>query len=317
MDASSMDAADAATVDASELEPDSGVGDLDAAVDGGPDEAGVDGGRIDGAVDGGDTEYGECDFSGIWAVREVTRSTLLAAGQFTSRWHYLELEQTGDTIEVTEHFECGEETHGTVTETLDADTTKARMAHNLQVGRKGKVEEKADACSLQMDRFWAVWGASEATFVPAPRNSAVTLASVKASTPLPTREQTAGAEDWDADGEHGVAVQVSGSFIGTRHIVERGWTEWLTNDEYTIDPSRDWPDDLMIRVTFDLEQTVLAPSTGLPTYLRLRDPSAVHHATLRFLGRTAEDARAKVVLKDEPFDTCLAIQGALPAVSSL
>jgi hypothetical protein len=47
------------------------------------------------------------------------------------------------------------------------------------------------------------------------------------------------------------------------------------------------------------------------------DASAQHALTLRFLGRNSIDKRASAIVKDDDFDTCLAIQKALPLASSL
>jgi hypothetical protein len=259
----------------------------------------------------------DCDLHGLWAARQVTLSRAIGAPQYASTWYFLELAQDGEDVIVTRHFDCGIEVKGTVSVKLTPATVRAFIAHNAQVGRKGSMHKREDQCKFSMERFWSVRGADEARFRPTGNESALDVAQVAAGNPLPTQGDTEGAIDWENDGQLGAAWQVTGIVSGTRNTVQRDWTEWFTDGTHTIEPSEDWAVDLITRVRFNNEENVLHASNATVSSGGTSDASAQHLLTLRFLGRSMQDERAKALVKAEKFDTCLAIQAALPAADDL
>jgi len=275
---------------------------------------GSDGG---GGTSGGTPSDPECDMNGIWIGRQTTRSEALSAGQFANNYYYMELRQDGDDVVVTKHFDCGIDVRGSVTVKITPATTKAMMLHNVKTGRKGTLKRGAgDTCDFAMERYWNVRGLDEARFAPSPRNSTSTLAQVASATPMPTKENQDGAEDWDMDGKPGVAWQISlGNSV--RHTAQRDWIEWFSDPEHSITKSADWSSDLLVRAKFDAEEVLFEASSGLVASLSTVDASAKHTLALRFLGRDKSDSRAKALIKADDFDTCLAIQAALPPQNGL
>lgn len=275
------------------------------------------GGDGGGGTSGGTPSDPECDMNGIWIGRQTTRSEALGAGQFANNYYYMELRQDGDDVVVTKHFDCGIEVRGSVTVKITPATTKAMMMHNIKTGRKGTFKRgSGDTCDFEMERYWNIRGADEERFAPSPRNTTMTLAQVVAANPLPTKEDQDGAEDWDKDGKPGVAWQISlGSSV--RHTAQRDWIEWFSDPEHTITKSTDWPEDLLVRAKFDAEEVLFEASSPLVMSLSTVDASAPHSLALRFLGRDKTDARAQALIKADDFDTCLAIQAALPPQDGL
>jgi hypothetical protein len=140
----------------------------------------------------------------------------------------------------------------------------------------------------------------------------MSLAELQKLKPMPTPSMQDGEEDWDNDGEPGIATQVSGIISGVRHGCQRDWDHWLTAPGYEITPSLEFTTDLTIRFEFESEEALLYPTVGL-----LATPAEVSYEwdpvmRFRFLGRTADDPRAQAIVKAEPVDTCYAIQDAMP-----
>jgi hypothetical protein len=307
--------------DSKQGDGDGDTGDGDTGDGDGGDTGDGDDGAGDGDGDGAPTTVAkdaDCDLNGIWAARQVTESTALGiAPQFASNWYYLEFAQDGENVVVKKHFDCGIQVRGTVTVVLTRETGEALMQHNVQTGRKGTMKKVNGKCEFTMERFWSIRGADEAKYRPTGSEASGTVAALKTSNPLPSKANTDGAEDWDQDGTLGVAWQVTGAASGTRNTVQRDWTEWFSDSEFSITPAKDWTSDVVTRAKFDNEENVLAPNEGLLTELSKPNSGAKHTLTLQFLGRDKSDARAKGVIKSEDFDTCLAIQGKLPAPNKL
>lgn len=259
----------------------------------------------------------DCDLNGVWAARQVTLSRAVGAPQYASTWYYLELSQDGEEVAVKRHFDCGIEVKGTVSVKLTPATLTAFIAHNSQVGRKGTMSKRAEECAFTMERFWSVRGADEARFRPTAKQVAQDIAQVAASNPLPTQGDTDGAIDWEGDGQLGAAWQVTGIVSGTRNTVQRDWTEWFTDASHQIAPSEDWTSELVARVRFNNEENVLHASNPTVSSGGASDASAQHLLTLRFLGRSSDDRRAKQLIKADQLETCLAIQAALPPADEL
>jgi hypothetical protein len=260
----------------------------------------------------------DCDMNGIWAGRQTTRSEALLAGQFANNWYYLEYEQRGEDVVVTKHWNCGLEVQGSATVKVSRPTAEALLAHNSQVGRKGKMyKDTTGKCHFEMERWWSARGVTEARFVPTPRNATLSLAQVAAATPLPVPARPDGAEDWENDGKLGMAVQISGILSGVRNTVQRDYTEWSTDSVHPVVPALDFRQDLDVRVTFVGEEVLFDPLSGLLAQLAQPDGAARHRVTLHFLGRSASDPRAAALLKPVVFDTCQGVQALLPAKNNV
>ena len=264
----------------------------------------------------------DCDMNGIWIGRQVTESLALSVSQYANNWYYLEFSQDGTDVVVSNHYDCGIEVRGSATVILSDKTTLALTQHNGQVGRRGTMVKDSDGtCHFEMERFWSVRGVSEEQFAPSPRNSEEDIAYWQAQAGLPTTG--AGAEDWDADGEPGIAWQVTGVVTGTRHSGQRDWTRWFSSDAYPIQASVAWSEDLLVEADFNNEEKIYATcipngqgGCGLFSALlnATSEPAAANTLTLRFLGRSEADVRDVVV--EDVLQTCKNIQAALPALDA-
>lgn len=279
---------------------------------------GKDGGNGPGDGPDSSTDGADCDFTGLWIARQNTESLVGPLAQYANAWYLFEFEQDGEELVVKHHIDCGVEVRGSVFVQLAPETARALMQHNRQAGRKGTLKKQSDGtCAFELERFWSVRGLDEATYVPSPRNTDKSIAEVAASIPLPPADKPELTEDWDEDGQPGVKWEVSGITTGARHSAQRDWTRYFTSEGYAIEARADWPKDLIVRAEFSNEEVVYAADEPSLRQLSMPNAAAQHTLTLRFLGRTRSDARAKAVLKADDFDTCKAIQAALPSIQGL
>lgn len=256
-----------------------------------------------------------CDLSGVWVARQNTESLALGQPQYANTWYYFELKQTGELLQVVRHFDCGIEVRGTVRVMLAPATTRALLAHNLQAGRKGKVTADAGGtCSLSVEPFWSVRGVSEQAFLPTPRSSRSTLAEVQAALPLPLASMPERTEDWDGDMKPGITWFVNGIVNGERNTVQRDWVRYFSAPGYTIGAASDFG-DLVVRTEFSAEEVVFN-TQGL-NQLSMPNAMAEHTLTLRFLGRTKDDARAVAMYGEDDYATCTNVRKALPSTQAL
>ncbi|MEY4508000.1 MAG: hypothetical protein RLZZ450_122 [Pseudomonadota bacterium] len=184
----------------------------------------------------------ECDMSGLWMVKQLTRSEALGLGQFANYYYYyyyyfFELAQSGEDVIVVSQMDCDIQVEGSVSVTITEATRRTLMKHNSQQSRRATMRRQDDThCALAFERFWSVRGADEARFVPMPRSSKETIAEVRARLPLPTAQARTGAEDWEDDGQLGIAWQINGIASGTRNTVQRDYTEWFTDATHAVKP---------------------------------------------------------------------------------
>jgi hypothetical protein len=303
-------------------EKDGGTRDAAAANDSGQDAGALAdaGGNKDASIGGGDAgkaepKNPECDLNGVWIGRQNTESlALFDTKQYANNWYYLELRQEGEQVVVTKHFDCGIEVHGTVLVRLQPATTRALMMHNSQLGRRGTFAKQSDGtCAFEMERFWSVRGVSEDTYAPVPRSADTAIPDLQPK--LPSKSMVATTEDWDDDGKPGVTWVVTGIVNGERYSSQRDWTRWFSAaDGYTIQASEDFVSDLVVRAEFSNEEIVYAPTKAELDQISTPNASAKHALTLRFLGRSTDDPRAASLIKSGDFETCAAIQAALPAL---
>jgi hypothetical protein len=303
------------------LTPDENDADTSPAVEGGVRSDAGDDQTPDSGAGSGTTEATDpdCDLNGVWIARQNTLSVALGLEQYANNWYYLELEQDGEQVVVSKHMDCGIEVRSALTRVeLARATTRALSSHNLQVGRKGSFAKRADGtCALEIERFWSVRGVSEEQYAPEPRNREVTLQELQRDNPLPSETMGDAAEDWDEDGFPGIAWQISGIAAGSRHSGQRDWTRWFTAEGYEVTAALEFTSDLLVRAEFASEEVVYEASAPSLTELAQTDASAEHTLHLRYLGRTRDDSRAQDIIQDDDFQTCLAIQAALPAIAGL
>jgi hypothetical protein len=158
-----------------------------------------------------------------------------------------------------------------------------------------------------------VRGVSEETYVPVPRNAATAIPDLQPK--LPSKAMVAATEDWDDDKMPGVTWKVVGIAQGDRYSSQRDWTTWFTAaGGYTIQAAEDFTANLVVRADFANEEVVYAPTEPALDQVSAPKLGAPHTLTLQFLGRSSADPRASALLKANDFDTCLAIQSALPPV---
>jgi hypothetical protein len=256
----------------------------------------------------------DCDLTGIWIARQITVNEAIGVQAFSNNWYYLEYKQSGTTVEVTKHFDCGIEIVGAVSVVLPRSAVQAQLTRNQQAGRKLTMSKDGASCRLETKRFWSIRGAEELPYLQdGLRDSEASIRDLTTSLPLPTKDNTAGAIDPDGDGKLGLAFEISGLLSGTRNSVQRDWTRWFTEPGYEFPAGMDWADDVLIRADFDNEESVLDPAEGLLTSGSTPAREAKHATTLRFLGRDATDPRAQALIKEDQVDTCFAVQDALPA----
>jgi hypothetical protein len=260
----------------------------------------------------------ECDATGLWAVKQLTRSVALGLGQFANYWYLFQLEQHGEVVRVVRHVDCDIYVEGSVVVRITAATRRALHGQNRQTSR-GVTMRRLDAghCALRFDRFWSVRGADEARFSPTPRSSAATAAELRSSLPLPSSTRSDGAEDVEGDGQLGIAWQITGIASGTRNTIQRDVTEWTTDETHTIAPALDFTGPLVLRGYFDNDENVMHATSSLLASVAVADQTAEHRVTFQFLGRNAEDTRAKAVLDDDDDVMCQRIVALIPREASL
>ena len=254
-----------------------------------------------------------CDLSGVWITKQVAASKALEEVGFNNGYGYYEIEQSGTDFVVKKHIDCGGQGLGSGTAFLSRASLQAITQHNSQSGRKGRFALVDGKCTLEVAHFWSVRGAEETRFLPDPRDSTMSLAELQKLKPLPTQSKLDGAEDWENDGQPGVATQLSGIVSGARNGCARDWDRWFTEPGYEITPSLNFTSDLKVRFAFEAEEIVLAPRSGLLTIPSEFDGRYVPIMRFRFLGRTTDDPRAQAIIKADPVETCYAVQDAIPA----
>jgi hypothetical protein len=260
----------------------------------------------------------ECDATGLWAVKQLTRSVALGLGQFANYWYFFQLEQHGEVVRVVRHVDCDIYVEGSVVVRISAATRRALHGQNSQTSRGASMRRADDGqCALRFERFWSVRGADEARFLPTPRSSAASAAELRSSLPLPSSPRTDGAEDVEADGQLGIAWQITGIASGTRNTIQRDVTEWTTDATHTITPALDFTSPLVLRGYFDNDENVMHATSSLLASVAVADQTAEHRVTFRFLGRDQDDVRAQAVLDADDDVMCQRIVALIPREASL
>jgi hypothetical protein len=120
----------------------------------------------------------------------------------------------------------------------------------------------------------------------------------------------AGAEDWDNDGQPGIAYNVSG--LGSRSVVQRDWNEFFSDDMNPVPLSAA---EFTVRADFDNQEQILATSGTLGGLLKAGSAPASnlrHRVVFRRLGKSESDAAVMAIHGSDELQTCFKVQDALP-----
>ncbi len=270
--------------------------------------AGSSGAAADGGGEPTPQNDPDCDSTGVWIARLTTfsRDSIFNSVQTTSNWFYYELSQRGRELRVDKSLDCGIQVSGSADVTLNGMTTAALIHANEQTGRTGELYKEGDGCTFRLSRFYSVRGLSRATYLPSDLSTKPELSALQP--PLPTEMAPEGAEDWDEDGQPGIAYNVTG--LGSRHVVQRDWNEFFS-DETTPIALR--PTELVARAGFDIGESIITTSGGLGGLLRAGAVPATgmrHRIVFRRIGGSADDAGS--IRGSDDLETCYNVQEALP-----
>jgi hypothetical protein len=267
------------------------------------------------ATDGGTPipqtpEDPDCDLNGIWIARLTTfsRDSVFNSVQTASNWFYYELSQSGREVKVEAELDCGIQVSGSADVTINRATTEALLTKNDQTGRHGTFAKEGDHCALHIDRFYSTRGVPRATYLPADLSQNPELSTLTPA--LPTEAMPDGNEDWDGDGNPGIAFNVSG--LGTRHVAQRDWNEFFSDADHRVALKAD---ELVVRATFDSQEQILATSGALGGLLRAGASPAsdgLHRITFRRLGRDKSAPAVTAVRVADALQSCFNVQDALP-----
>ena len=266
----------------------------------------------DGGVDPGDG----CDLGGIWAAKLVTWNldAQVNSTQLSNNWFYLEITDSGQEIEITRSLDCGIEVRGLARVVLSETTTNALMAHNSQAGRRGEFYPDGDHCVFSFDRWFWIRGAA-ASYLPenfSDYTGADAIERLDSENPLPNRDDTEGAEDWDEDGLPGITYQIIGLPEG-RAVVQRDWNEYFSSEERVIE--RPIGESFWAAAAFDNTEIILAVSNcdeeniddcGLAATPSIPDPAGRH--IIKFQRLNGDDLDG---LSDS--EVCSSIRTLIPA----
>jgi hypothetical protein len=257
----------------------------------------------------------QCDLNGIWIARLTTfsRDTVFDATQTASNWYYYELSQTGVDVTVVRAIDCGIQVSGSADVTINAATTQALLHRNDQAGRHGQFYKDTDHCVFSFERFYSTRGVPRATYLPADTSNHPELSSL--SPALPTEQSPAGSEDWDADGNPGIAFNVSG--LGSRHVVQRDWNEFFSDASQTIALSAS---EFVARANFDSQEEILSVTGDLGALLQAGSTPALdmrHRILFHRLGQNANAAAVMALRVSDDLETCYNVQDALPHDSAM
>jgi len=287
-----------------------------AGATGGTSGSGGDGGTSGAGATGGTggaapvAQDSECDANGVWVARLTTfsRDALFMNVQTASNWFYYVMSHDGANVTITDSLDCGIQVTGSADVSINAATTTALLTVNSQVSRRGTFVKEGDHCVFTLDRFYSVRGVSRATYLAADTSSNPALSAL--TPPLPTKNDPTGSEDWDNDGEPGVAFRILN--LGVRHAVQRDWNAAVADPDYLVGLNAT---EFTVRANFDSQQNILATSGGASGLLELASPPATnmeHRFVFRRVGLTTNDAAVVALHGATDLDTCFNVQDELP-----
>jgi len=251
-----------------------------------------------------------CDLNGWWVGRETdfTRDIVIGAVQTTTTWVLYRFAQSGESFRVEEELNCGTHVPGSASVDYTPGGLRAvmyenRMDANGKHGpRKGTFKANGSGCAFTYERFYAVRGVVEDSFLPVDFSLHPDLGQLQ-KLPFeidpvhPTGQNVTGAIDAAGDGLLGISVRVSGLASGIRHSAEREWKQHTSVKviapsalEFTAPGS--W--DLQANVLSATECGDLCSLVAAGAYAAQDIPSRL---TLHFLGHTLGSTRVQAVVK--------------------
>lgn len=162
-----------------------------------------------------------CDLRGRWLVNERMMTNGLGARQRVNSWYLLELAQSGADLSVTRSLACGTAVRGLPPIEANGDMSKmfpAMQQKTSATGRTGRTARTDDGCHVEFDKFYVAYGVSLPFYLDPSR--------LLPEASQPATDDAPGWEDWDGDGQPGVAVRMSGAISGTLHIATRTSTAY-------------------------------------------------------------------------------------------
>jgi hypothetical protein len=164
----------------------------------------------------------ECNLTGKYAITERFAMDGLGAKQIVWNWYYAEISQSGNDITYKKSLSCGANVVGAPgspkIQMDDSQAWDAYTKHPAYEGRKGTVQKVGDGCMVSIAKDAAIRGGTVATY----RDITVPLPKLAQE----GKDGSPGWEDWDADGEPGVTLNISGLASGKLYAVMRNITAY-------------------------------------------------------------------------------------------
>jgi hypothetical protein len=184
------------------------------------------------------------------------------------------------------------------------------VSTNSHAGLSGTYASNGDGCDLDMDRVYFVLGADPSLFLPEDPSARPELVDLP---PLPTEDDTTGAEDWDGDGELGLAFEVDAFVSGTRNSVQRAYQEFESdggNPDYTIEHSAA---TFTVNNLTAISESILSADNALLESVGSLNGSD-HPVTFTRLGDSRETAEfpSGDPVPSSGFDVCKALEEEFP-----
>lgn len=234
--------------------------------------------------------------------------------QIANRWYLFEISHDGENVEVVRGANCqvrvedDNELIGTVV-TISDEALQGILDHSSPAGLVGTFSKNGEVCELDFERQYFVLGLPE-SYLPENPEERPALSELP---PLPTKADPTGAEDWDMDGELGLAFSVDSLASGTRHSVQRSYIEFdsdSSNPEYTI--ALDSSEFTVNNTTAISESVLSASGSFLETVGALQGTD--HPVTFTRLGDSYETARLPSgdALPESTFEMCKALEEEFP-----
>jgi hypothetical protein len=200
---------------------------------------------------------GPCDISGRWILTTHLVTDAFFAQQSAMVFHYYEIAKQGDGFEIAKMMRCGDIARGAGAVTVEIESedaweeTRKRVS---EIGRPVSSTAVAGGCDVHFGKWVTARG--------------VTLPHyLDLSIPLPTVAQQASAdgatpgwEDWDADGQPGVSVVLTGDVQGRLFVSPRIEWEYRATVPNTMTTFRlliDWKQEQNVMAWMPMEDLTL------------------------------------------------------------
>jgi hypothetical protein len=280
-------------------------------------------------VTGGCGRTAACNMAGYWAARETdyTRDPIVNALQTSTQWYLYHLVQDSSSsrYHVEMVLDCADHVSGGANVDYTANTAKSLMyASGMDKGphspRMGTAESTASGCSVSLDRFFFIRGATP-EFLPSDFENDASLPSASTlpwldAPVIPSQPPGAdlmndtnfppGAINLDGvdDGGKeyaGGAYRISGTLNGVRHSVQRLYKGYASSSPVAASAL-----SFSIYGNYSLQESVFATTDCslivCPLIATIATPSATNApwVTFSFIGSDLASTRAKSVIVGPP-----------------